>query len=460
MTNCLKRAGALLSFALVMLVGNPALAGTVRSSSHPGCDYEFRGQFAPGDARRVSSIRGGYDGVTLCLNSPGGSVAEGLAVFEEVRQRNIKTRVPAGWECLSTCALVFMAGSIETGVGVPQTFGARQLDPGGRLGFHAPGLVVQRGNFDPDHLAQAFSVAIGAAATLYRASLLEEGGWRSFNEFIYSRILETPFTDMYRVNTVASAALAEMDLGPTRLPNRIGPAQIANICDAAYLLGGPIGARLPEGPAAGAWRALRREGGANPDAWEARFRTTDIERSGNTIIGRVGGYEMRYTGMGPIGLGCEVRINVSVAGQQDYLYDSWSENGARVSFLNYSSDSMETPPRRWWRGADRARETVTLPYWMLHDPQTRLASLAPGSAGQASTGQQGSAAFRPTHRISTFQGGLVNMRAGPGTDHAVIRQVPHGTGLRILARGQDGWVRIRTANGDTGWVSGRLLARQ
>lgn len=341
MTRTLSQLALVLALCLM---SGTLHAGTLRPSSHSGCDYEFQGQFVHGDAQRFEGIRGGYDGVTLCLNSPGGSIEEGLRVFDLVRERNIKTRIPAGWECLSTCGLVFMAGSIQTGLGVPQTYGERQLDPGGRLGFHAPGLVVESGNFDPDHLAQAFSVAIGAAARLYRASLLEEGGWRSFNEYLYSRILETPFTEMYRVESVASAALAEMDLGPLRLPDRIGASQIANICDAAYLIGGPARARLPQGPAAGAWRALRREGGNDPDDWEARFRTIDIERSGNTIIGRVGGYEMRYTGMGPIGLGCEVRINASVAGQRDYLYDSWSENGARVAFLHYSSDSMETPP--------------------------------------------------------------------------------------------------------------------
>ena len=447
-----------LALALSVIAG-AVQAGTLRPSSHPGCDYEFQGQFVPGDARRFEAIRGSYDGVTLCLNSPGGDIQEGLHVFDLVRARNIKTRIPSGWGCLSTCGLVFMAGSIQTGLGVPQTYGARQLDPGGRLGFHAPGLVVAQGSYEPELVMQAFSVAISAAATLYRASLLEEGGWRSFNEYIYSRILETPFTEMYEVEAVASAALAEMDLGPTRLPARIGPEQIANICDAAYLIGGPARARLPRGTAAGAWRGLRHEGRTGPDDWEARFRTTDIERAGGTLIGRVGGYEMRYTGMGPIGLGCEVRVSSTVAGQQDYLYDSWSENGAAVRFISYSSDNMERPPRNWWRDANEARGRVTLPYWMLHDPDTPLASLMPGRAAANDARQQGSAGFNPTHRVSTFEGGLINMRAGAGTEHAIIRQLRHGTGLRIEGRGLDGWVRIRTADGETGWVSERLLAR-
>jgi SH3-like domain-containing protein len=53
----------------------------------------------------------------------------------------------------------------------------------------------------------------------------------------------------------------------------------------------------------------------------------------------------------------------------------------------------------------------------------------------------------------------VNMRDGAGTRYAAQWTLARGYPLRVLGR-RDGWLRVRDFEGDTGWVLGRLTARK
>lgn len=54
------------------------------------------------------------------------------------------------------------------------------------------------------------------------------------------------------------------------------------------------------------------------------------------------------------------------------------------------------------------------------------------------------------------QGGMVNIRQGPGLNYAVIGKVPRGTKLSYVAV-QGGWYKVKLASGKTGWISGSLV---
>ena len=49
-----------------------------------------------------------------------------------------------------------------------------------------------------------------------------------------------------------------------------------------------------------------------------------------------------------------------------------------------------------------------------------------------------------------------NVRQGPGTDHPIVLTADKGVAFRILAKKGD-WVKVRTDEGDEGWVSRNLL---
>ena len=52
----------------------------------------------------------------------------------------------------------------------------------------------------------------------------------------------------------------------------------------------------------------------------------------------------------------------------------------------------------------------------------------------------------------------VNVRAGPGTDHAIVGTLVEGDRVAVLGRNAEGtWLRIQTQEGLLGWVSAELV---
>jgi hypothetical protein len=63
---------------------------------------------------------------TVVLNSPGGSVADALAMGRLIRERKFATEVEAGQYCVSSCPLMF-AGGVERRAGGSASIGVHQV---------------------------------------------------------------------------------------------------------------------------------------------------------------------------------------------------------------------------------------------------------------------------------------------------------------------------------------------
>jgi N-acetylmuramoyl-L-alanine amidase len=59
-------------------------------------------------------------------------------------------------------------------------------------------------------------------------------------------------------------------------------------------------------------------------------------------------------------------------------------------------------------------------------------------------------------RTGVVTGSIVNLRAGPGTQHPIVGQLQQGTRVEVLEVSGD-WVHVRTAAGQVGWMAGWLL---
>ena len=70
---------------------------------------------------------------TVVLNSPGGSVADALAMGRLIRERNFATEIEPGKYCASSCPLVF-AGGVERRVGDKAIVGVHQVAAVGSTG--------------------------------------------------------------------------------------------------------------------------------------------------------------------------------------------------------------------------------------------------------------------------------------------------------------------------------------
>ena len=80
--------------------------------------------------------------------------------------------------------------------------------------------------------------------------------------------------------------------------------------------------------------------------------------------------------------------------------------------------------------------------------------LTTGSAGNSSTNNSTS----QTSYKATVNTDSLNMRKGAGTSYSVITKLSKGTVVDVLESASNGWKKIKTSNGTTGWVSGSYLA--
>jgi hypothetical protein len=223
---------------LAFLHASGAVAGELRAAPEiPGCDYLFTGEVESGDAKQIESlIRPSADGVSLCLDSPGGSYVEGIRMFYAIWYKDsIETRVRNGDFCMSACALAFQGGSRVVGTGsIRGKFAS--IDPGARLGFHAPTLVLPGDDlYSTETVKAAYDKAIWGASQLFLMSRKEEHSARGMSDFLYAHTLATPPDSIYEIDTIGKAILAEVGVRGVPMPE-ITWRGIRNVCETALVM--------------------------------------------------------------------------------------------------------------------------------------------------------------------------------------------------------------------------------
>ncbi|SNS97317.1 hypothetical protein [Antarctobacter heliothermus] len=206
----------LLTSLTFLVIAGPALAGTwskLTPTGYGDCALLFEGPIAKGDLTRAID-----DGLLddfaprICLNSPGGSLAEVLAFLEASdRPENgfyFGTRVRTGDECLSSCAILFMFG-LSFGANSPSP--SRQLAPGARLGFHSP--FIRDGAAPATSDAEVFSVALQVVKLLAdRSYKATSTAGPALPQELLALVLGTPSAEMHYVDTFAEARLLGIEM--------------------------------------------------------------------------------------------------------------------------------------------------------------------------------------------------------------------------------------------------------
>ncbi|WP_316176296.1 MULTISPECIES: hypothetical protein [unclassified Bradyrhizobium] len=108
--------------------GDRALQQSIQFELRGGGRLLATGTITPGSARSFADAveRHGEYIRTIVLNSPGGSVADALAMGRLIRARKFATEVEAGKYCASSCPLVF-AGGLERRAGERAIIGVHQI---------------------------------------------------------------------------------------------------------------------------------------------------------------------------------------------------------------------------------------------------------------------------------------------------------------------------------------------
>jgi hypothetical protein len=127
---------------LLGLACTPLQAATIELGDGKPCGIKLSGEIVEGDAERLKGAiekhdRGYSVSALLCLDSPGGSFAEGLAMVKTIVEAgHIASYIDDGAQCYSACALVFLAGSV--GEGGYESPPDRTMHVRAKLGLHAP----------------------------------------------------------------------------------------------------------------------------------------------------------------------------------------------------------------------------------------------------------------------------------------------------------------------------------
>lgn len=201
--------------------GWAAQAAVFSKSAKDVCVVRLEGEIVEGDLQRLEAVGKsefkGSDGEssakdTICLNSPGGSVAEGVRIAEYLYKNGIGTVIDEDDECDSICAIMFMMGIAQ---GAEVNFVNRKLHVSGKLGFHRPYLAIAS---DELISARALGVAHDAAVeSIMKIMILANNHvpWSNSTMMkpdLVQQMLTHIGNDLYYIDTVEKAGHFEIEL--------------------------------------------------------------------------------------------------------------------------------------------------------------------------------------------------------------------------------------------------------
>lgn len=207
-----------LIFLFVSTLGKLSNAGVwevTGGKDFEDCHFRFSGPIQRGDLTRYLTEleKGPSWNPRVCLNSEGGSLSEVYDFIKQIRESSniagIATRVEHNAVCLSSCALLFMFGQ---GFGANSPYPSREIEPGGKLGFHSPFIAPkQTENVDA---SEAFHVALQVSKLLvdFSYAALTTSGPAVPPELV-AIVLGTPGGNMHYVESVGELSI----LGITKL---------------------------------------------------------------------------------------------------------------------------------------------------------------------------------------------------------------------------------------------------
>lgn len=230
----------LLTFLVGLANGKPSKSAEIVHTNTEYCEYTLQGVIYNGDNARLISM-GWFppnDGNAwdyplheqrLCLNSPGGSIEEGLRIFESIREAVTTTIVAPGMICESACALAFLGGSsfhLTRNIS-----NSRFIYPGARLGFHAPNLLLEEGQIHTaEEVLKAYSLAIETTSILVSFSAASE-----MTGTLLREMLSTPPDSFFTIDNVITAAISNIDVIGLNADTISVRELLENACDMSYL---------------------------------------------------------------------------------------------------------------------------------------------------------------------------------------------------------------------------------
>lgn len=158
----------------LLLIGTDANAADIHTVDSGECRVRIVGEITYGDAARLialadhSIVQNGEstsDSV-LCLDSPGGSVIEGLEMARFILGKGVSTHIEDRAVCASICAIMFMMGNYQGG----EVAGlSRSMHYRAKLGFHRPYLEADEArSYTSNDIEGVYRLGLETVLILFR----------------------------------------------------------------------------------------------------------------------------------------------------------------------------------------------------------------------------------------------------------------------------------------------------
>ncbi|PVA06224.1 hypothetical protein [Thalassorhabdomicrobium marinisediminis] len=196
-----------------LFVANASNAADIRTTQTRDCLVEIDGEITHGDAARLMALSGHllvHNGEStsesvLCLDSPGGSVIEGLKMARFIMENGISTYIGDGDVCASICAIMFMMGNYRGSevAGLSRTMHYRS-----QLGFHRPYLEADEArSYTSDDIESVYRLGVETVFDIFTLANTREpwGTARMIEAELMAKITGTPGSEMFYVTTVEEA---------------------------------------------------------------------------------------------------------------------------------------------------------------------------------------------------------------------------------------------------------------
>jgi hypothetical protein len=201
---------------LLLAIWLPALAysAEITISDDPECRVEIVGPIVQGDMEAFGRLASylivdngeSTSGSVLCLDSPGGSVIEGMALAQFILENGVSTRIRAEKQCASICAIMFMMGNYR---GSEVAGLSRRMHYTSRLGFHRPYIRADEAQlYTSNDLSSTYDLGMETVfEILTLANQREPWGTAQMIEPELMQVMTgTPGNEMFYITTVEQTA--------------------------------------------------------------------------------------------------------------------------------------------------------------------------------------------------------------------------------------------------------------
>ncbi|RVD52376.1 MAG: hypothetical protein EOS30_11140 [Mesorhizobium sp.] len=230
----------LLAIVAALSAAGVTNAATIGKSDSENCAMLIRGEILRGDFEKFvalgETLLPGNDGEstsrnTVCLDSPGGNLSEGVKFAKYFYHDGVGTVIDDGQECYSACAIMFMMG---TATGAEVSFVNRKLYIGGKLGFHRPFIDMPSGtSIDISAMRFAYDAALSSALDLI-AIANSKSPWSSqpmMKSDLIQGMLQHIGNDMLMIDTVDKVGRWDIELIGAVLPSQLSEEQAFYACE-------------------------------------------------------------------------------------------------------------------------------------------------------------------------------------------------------------------------------------